>query len=451
MNAIWTSKAYPLTIARTSHAALPVLAAGLLLTSLSACGSEESLNEQALSEVALSDVDLNEVDLNDEAQVEGLQTEKSVELGRGKKPTSLIFNPCQTQPKGCEPIGQPIDEGSYPPDTEKGLANYTTTHQQASGGTIKTTALVMDANGQLLTPEGVVLSQVTTSTSAVAGRTGIAFNGSIMLAVWSEPQGTTYSVMARRMSESGQLLDTAPILLAAGVGAQATPAVASTNGSFLVAWSDERTGEANLMGTIVDGRGTVRTPRGIVISSQTGAEQLPAIESNGSQYTVVFALNGNILARSVNASGQLVDVAQTIVSAPDTQTFPAISYGKDSFLVAYEDHNERGPGIGAVLLSHNGTLLGALEPLSRDQFAIQPDISFAEGTYMVAWNTVASTGAGAINGVLLDAGGSQIDYGTLAVDAVIGMGPALAPSGKDHRAVWAGKGSGGFYFYSEVF
>lgn len=451
MNSIWTSKAYPLTTARTPYSALPVLAAGLLLTSLSACGSEESLSEQALSEVALSEVDLNEVDLNDEALVDGLQTEKSVELGKGKKPTSLIFNPCQTQPLGCVPIGQPIDEGSYPPDTEKGLANYTTTHQQGSGGTIKTTALVMDANGQLLTPEGVVLSQVTTSTSAVAGRTGIAFNGSIMLAVWSEPQGSTYSVMARRMSESGQLLDTAPILLATGVGANATPAVASTNGNFLVAWSDERTGDANLLGTIVDGNGVIRTPRSIVISSQTGAEQLPAIESNGSQYAVVFALNGNILARSVTASGQLVDVAQTIVSLPGTQTFPAISYGKDSFLVAYEDHNERAAGIGAVLLSHNGTLLGAVAPLSRDRSAIQPDISFSEETYMVAWNTVASTGAGAINGVLLDASGSQIDYGTLAVDAVIGMGPALAPSGKDHRAVWAGKGPGGFYFYSEVF
>ena len=97
----------------------------------------------------------------------------------------------------------------------------------------------------------------------------VASNGTDYLVTWYMGASDGYAnVYARRVSSTGQLLDTADIPIATGLNYdETTPAVASNGTVYLVAWSDWRKGYSRVYATRVSNDGVVLDGTGFPLSS----------------------------------------------------------------------------------------------------------------------------------------------------------------------------------------
>ena len=171
------------------------------------------------------------------------------------------------------------------------------------------TGTAYDISGVRVGANGTVIDGFPANFSSSTGQesqVALAFDGTNVLIVWEDSRpGTNLDIYGARWSPTSGLLDPAGIPIATQSGNQRGPAVAANNG-FLVVWTDERSGEADIYGSRVADNGSVTDPGGIPISTVAGGESRPAITKGkgtgwGTSYERPVAANDDdIFFRSVN-------------------------------------------------------------------------------------------------------------------------------------------------------
>ncbi|WNG33962.1 hypothetical protein F0U61_10185 [Archangium violaceum] len=225
----------------------------------------------------------------------------------------------------------------------------------------------------------------------------VAFDGHQFLVVWEDGRSGVTNIFATRMLPDGTSLDGAGFPLSVNPAAQRQPAVTFDGTHFVVAWEDKRSGNTDLYAARVGPDGTVVDPEGFRVASSPGAEQTPAlasdgqggvlaawVEDSGSAQQLLGARlsGGTVVPLSGSISGQ-ASVAYTSAYARHL----TVSYGGGSYLVAWVDRRRGASHIwGARLSATTGAVETSPFPISAMSSDLKQPVSAFDGTdFLVLW------------------------------------------------------------------
>ncbi|MGQ9708159.1 MAG: hypothetical protein ACUVUR_04720, partial [bacterium] len=204
-----------------------------------------------------------------------------------------------------------------------------------------------DIYGARVTPAGVVLDSAGIAISTAANsqsEPAVGFDGTNYLVVWSDNRSGGADIYGARVSPSGMVLDTSGIVISAAENNQSSPALAFDGMNFLVVWEDGRSSSSDIYGARVTPAGVVLDSAGIAISTAPRSQGSPAIVFDGSNYLVVWSdyrnVNGyaDIYGARVHPTGTVLDPSGIAIStAPYDQSSPEVTFDGTNFLVVWED------------------------------------------------------------------------------------------------------------------
>lgn len=181
---------------------------------------------------------------------------------------------------------------------------------------------------------------------------------------------------------------------------QADPDIAWNGTYFLAVWSDTRNSSSSwdIYGARLTSTGALVDPGGFSIARTSALEDMPSVESNGTDYLVAFqkynsgTVEHDVLAVRVASDATILDPTPFVVSAGVTEELdPSVASGGTDYLVAWEDNRSgtttdiyaaRVTAAG-VVLDPNGILVRAT--------AEDPSAAGNATIYLVSYTDFAST------------------------------------------------------------
>jgi hypothetical protein len=297
----------------------------------------------------------------------------------------------------------------------------------------------------MVTPEMFVDGRLVTGDTTVRTSAALAFNGTNYLVVWRNMRGNLSSLFGTRVSSTGQVLDTAGIVVNNGPGTKSVPFVASNGTDFYVVWAQNAYGW-KVMGTRVSAAGAVSNPGGERLSSHEGIQYWPRVASNGADYLVtwyreVSSYDSDVYARRVSGTGQLDAAEIPIATGLDyNETTPSVASNGTVYLVGWID--ERG-GYGrayATRVSNAGVVLdGTGFPLSVDSPQYSVALASNGQDFLAVWLDYRSETGRDLYGARVTGSGAVVDTSGFAIAAdpdLFESYPAVASNGTDYLAAW---------------
>ena len=352
--------------------------------------------------------------------------------------------------------------------------------------------------GSVLDPAGIGVG----GGPELGGAPSVASDDDIYLVVWDAGENDCFGyygdIFGRRVSQSGALIDSTPIVISDAAQGQMNAAAVFNGTDYVVVWTDNRNGyfiDDDIYGSRVSPSGIVRDPDGIVITSVSSKQRFPAIASDlgggclvawedwargfdiwgarlnsygvvldpdaiaistaaVSQAAPVAAFDGtnymlvwteerdayDIYGLRVSSSGNVLDQqAIPIAAGPGIQWFPNMCFGASQYLIVWQRYwGERIYGArvnpSAAVLDSAGILLSGFTNWGE----WYPDVAFDGTSYFAVWQEFRSV-APAVVGVRLSPSGEVIGPG-IGFPAEAGSydsPPAIAFDGTNYLVVWA--------------
>lgn len=168
-----------------------------------------------------------------------------------------------------------------------------------------------------VSPAGTVLDSVPVEVCygpAARYNPALSFDGNNYMLIWDDARvnGVEYDEWCARISTGGILIDTDNIPVDTSAGYQYKPAIAFLPPYFLAAWTDERSGDPNLVGKRIAMDGTVIEETAIPLSSASGVQLEAAVYAANERYFVAWE-DGRGGYEQKDIYGILVDTAGACV------------------------------------------------------------------------------------------------------------------------------------------
>jgi hypothetical protein len=220
----------------------------------------------------------------------------------------------------------------------------------------------------------------------------IAFDGVNSFVAWQDDRSGTCDIMAARITNTGEVVDTTGIQVSAASGDQTSPTVAFGGTVFLVVWEDWRAGSGDIYCARVSPDGVVLDPGGVAVSTATGDQTAPDVAFDGSQFLVVWqdGRNGpyDVYGARVSLSCAVLDSTGIPLSmATNDQVSPAVTSDGTNCVAVWEDERGNSADVYGTRISQSGVVLDtagfAVSRTTYDQCS--PDIAFDGSNFMVAW------------------------------------------------------------------
>jgi hypothetical protein len=158
----------------------------------------------------------------------------------------------------------------------------------------------------------------------------VAWNGTVFMVAWREGYiSSLRDVYVTRVSGAGTVLSTTPV--STGAHQEDSPEIASDGTNFLVVWPDDRNGTWDAYGARLDGSGNLLGPGTFPVVLRTGNQVPQSVAYNGT-YLVAWRDNRNgnsdAYAGRVDGAGKTLDGTGFPVStATVEENFIAVSRG----------------------------------------------------------------------------------------------------------------------------
>jgi hypothetical protein len=169
----------------------------------------------------------------------------------------------------------------------------------------------VNQDGVVLDPAGILVDQNGSAPK-------IAFNGTNYLLVYGSS-----AIYGKRVSRSGQVLDSQPIPIATTSSYNSQSAVGSDGTNYLVAWADARFGCCSIFGTRVGPSGAILDPAGVAIATHGREQHDPAVGFDGTNYFVAWTDNrgssSDIYGARVARDGRVRDPRGILISTAAPQ------------------------------------------------------------------------------------------------------------------------------------
>jgi len=307
----------------------------------------------------------------------------------------------------------------------------------------------VDRSGSTLDATGIVVS---TEEADDQKNIAIAFDGTNYMVVWREACGGSHDIYAARIDRAGNVLDPDGIVISNAPGDETNPDIASNGTNYMVVWEEERDGRSGIYGARVDRSGKVLDSRGIAISTEPGEEWDPAIASDGTNYMVVWMhyrvyspTNYDIHGARVDPSGYVLDGAAIAISNErEYEHSPAIAFDGDNYMVVWYGDAPPvcPPTVRGTRVDRWGTVLDlggkAISPEWRGGGS-PPSIDSDGTQYMVVWHY-----GGSINGARVDHSGTVLDPDGIVI-SYANYCATVAFDGTNFMVLWSDKRSGSDY------
>jgi hypothetical protein len=270
--------------------------------------------------------------------------------------------------------------------------------------------------------------------------TDVAFDGTNWLVVWASE-----GIRGARVSSGGAVLDTTPILIDDSVGHENYPRVADDGGtSWLVVWEDRRGTSDNLdiYGARVRADGTVRDPAGIRIAGAAADQRYPRVAHDGTNWLVVWEDNdGTQLSTHgtrVDPSGSVLE-PQGIPISSEYSVRPALAHDGTNWFCVWQDWRAGADTYGARI-SSAGTVLDA-DGLAISTSNSETNAAAALGSedWLVVWADDRNVGNSRdIYGARVSRAGAVLDAPAFPIAAARGAqdSPAVSFDGNNWLVVW---------------
>lgn len=275
--------------------------------------------------------------------------------------------------------------------------------------------------------------------------TSSVYTGANLIAVWTDNRGATSRDIygARINPTTGLPVDAAGFAISTAAGDQAGAEIATNGTTSLVVWQDRGAGNFDIHGALLAADGTIVAPD-FVVCAGSGDQTRPAVayDTVNGAYLVTWAdpsadLSGgttDIRAARVSAAGVLLDAScgAVISSAPGSQLSPDIAFASGRFLIAWEDRRSDPDGdIYGARVSLAGGAITMQDPsglaISVVANAAQtaPSVAAYGGNFILAWEDART-----LTTTKLDVYGSRVVAASGFAEAAF----AIATGPEDERA-----------------
>ena len=269
-------------------------------------------------------------------------------------------------------------------DVQTSGTGYMVVFRSESSGLRRIMAQPLDANGDPLVPEPILLAS-----GAYLSSPALAWNGSLYYVVWASTDVSM--IYGRRIAADGTLIDGAPIQIMSGI----TPDVAALGDTFLV------------VGTHNPSYFEFRHPFSVRVRGSDGAildatprqlgqyfAQNPSVSVLGNRWLATWQRNmshddpdANINAAFINADG--TSTAEFIVSGTFSLELytPAVATSGANALIVWRDSRNGYSNIdirGRLVLP-NGTMLSEIPITSASSDQFQPEVCWDGNEYVVVY------------------------------------------------------------------
>ncbi|MEO0078469.1 MAG: hypothetical protein ABIK86_05670, partial [candidate division WOR-3 bacterium] len=325
------------------------------------------------------------------------------------------------------------------PAVEFGGTNYLVVWEDGSSGNY-------DIHCTRVSPSGVVLDTLPVVINAAPDNQwtgGVAFDGVNYFVVWEDWRHDRLnpSIYGARVSQDGTVLDPDGIPISLNTGASG-PSVAFAQGVYFVVWS----ANDDIYGARVTPGGNVLDPQGIPISTAPGRQYWPVIAFNGTDFLVAWIKQTglwatDIYAARVSPAGVVRDPEGIPVSADSTynEKSPAVLADGNNWFVVWQDYRHGYWDIYGARVSPEGTVLDpqgiAISTAADDQEL--PRVSFDGSNYLVVWTSTLGDYTD-IHGARVTPSGTVLDTQAIVISAGSDDEdwPALAFDGNNFLVVW---------------
>jgi hypothetical protein len=279
----------------------------------------------------------------------------------------------------------------------------------------------------------------------------IAFDGTNFLVVWEDTRtGASIDILGARVSQAGSVLDATSFPISMSLYDQTNPSVAYNGTEYLVVWSDNRMGNADVYGQRVRPNGTLDGGE-FSISSGAGDQKAPDVAALGASWAVVWqdSRNGtpNIYSTLIGSSGIVQSPSGVALEAGTVQQQkPAVACSAAGCLAAWEHGPYWTQHPHAARLSAAGTPLDvpSLELRTSAGYSLGLDVAFDGSNYLAVWQDYG-TGTFDVLGARVSSAGALLDAPDgFAIAAAPGhqVAPKVAFTGAQYWVVWEDTRSG---------
>ena len=347
--------------------------------------------------------------------------------------------------------GTPSSQGSftialggdwnYSPAVSSDGSNFLVVWAGSAGaGPTQVIAVRVTTSGTLLDSTPVLLSTEQDAQYSPA----VAANGQNYLVVWEQDRVGVQNVFGARVSADGaSILDPDGIPMFVSGNNQVTPAVAASGSQYLVVWTESRSvGTTNIYGTRVSSAGAVSDPGGLLIGSANA--MTPKVAGNASgKFLVVWTHNDtNVYGATVTGTSGQVSANFAICALVEQAWYASVASDGQNFLVAWSDYREGAAHIYGTQVTSSGVVT---DPNGRvinniwGDFEFFPAVGFSGGTYLVVWDDGRDS-TRCVYGVLVNAAGVPADNVGFRIgpaDSPIQRNPVITTCGGNFLVVWA--------------
>ena len=245
-----------------------------------------------------------------------------------------------------------------------------------------------DGDGTVLDGDGFSLS----NSANVQIEPAVAWDGENYLVAWTDRRSTGHTdVYGARIAPDGQLLDGSGIPISTGPEDEALPAIVSSGSGYFVVWRDERDHfrtAADIYGTRVSSAGQVLDPDGIAIENSFGGPENLALATSGRQYLVLWDNGDEVFGLRVALNGVPLDPSGFLVGplGNDEHLTPAVAWGEDAYLVAWQNGRFFGQTRGARVSEDGDVLDPSGISISTEPSQCCPSVAWSGQNFLVAWS-----------------------------------------------------------------
>lgn len=168
----------------------------------------------------------------------------------------------------------------------------------------------------------------------------LAVNDSGWGVVWVDDRDGNYDIYFRFIDSNGLALGTETVLCQ-DVSDQTDPTICAHPYGFMIAWSDAREADKEIMAISVDTNEHITSMVYKITDNIDSDESKPDIIHNGTEFGVVWesdSNSGDVYFAVMNNNGIIDDVSIPLSALPHQETNPVVSAMGDDFIITWEDN-----------------------------------------------------------------------------------------------------------------
>jgi len=247
-----------------------------------------------------------------------------------------------------------------------------------------------------VTPAGVSLDSIVICDNTYDQITpAVAASNSIFLVCWNDRRDESSNIYCARVLGDGTVIEKNGFPVYSDTMKQITPAVSFDGTNFFVIWAGYDLNGYGIYGARVSETGVVLDSTPIIISWGSDAESNPQVAFSGTNYMVIWddaRVNGieyDEWAARISKDGILLDTNGIAVDTSwGSQFMSSIAYVNPYYLAVWTDDKAGTPDIFGKHISSSGIVMESTSFPVCNEAGLQVEVSCFAGidNYLVAWN-----------------------------------------------------------------